>query len=45
MKLTALVLLMLAVVGLAGCTGTPRVPQCEGPWTLVNATVETSDET
>lgn len=45
MKITTLILLMLAVVGLSGCAGTPELPQCEGPWTPVNATVETADET
>lgn len=44
MKITALILLMLAVIGLAGCAGTPRVPQCEGPWTPINPPIETADE-
>lgn len=47
MKLTtALVLFLLAAIGLSGCGGTPRLPQCEGPWTPVNPPSEVAaDET
>jgi hypothetical protein len=45
MKLIAVTLLLLAVVGLAACAETPRMPQCEGPWMPVNPPIEAADET
>lgn len=45
MKLIAITLLILAVVGLSACAETPRMPQCEGPWTPVNPPIEAADET
>lgn len=45
MKVIAITLLMLAVVGLSACAGTSRMPQCDGPWTPVNTPIEAADET
>lgn len=42
MKLIAITLLMLAVVGLSACAETPRLPECEGPWASINPPVESA---
>lgn len=44
-RMTALVMFLLAVIGLSGCAETPRMPQCEGPWTPINPPSEAADET